>query len=250
MSDVRVFPDLEVASRECTRAIIDVITQWTRGGHRVALALAGGETPRALYRCLATEHRDAVPWGRVHLFWGDERYVPPDDPRSNYRLVQDSLLRDVPIPRDNVHPMPTHFPDPRDAARAYEQDLRTHFPAPWPRVDLILLGIGPDGHTASLFPGSPALSEQDRWVVDVRAPVDPPVRLTLTLPVLNHAAAVFFLVAGTAKADAVRRALTGPLDPLACPAGAVRPVGADPIWWLDDAAAALIRRDRGVRSAD
>lgn len=246
MRDVRVSPDLEAVSRECARAVAQAIMGGTRGGDRFRLALSGGETPRALYRSLATEHRDAVPWGQVHLFWGDERYVPPDDPRSNYRLVQDSLLGDVPIPRENVHPMPTHFPDPRDAARAYERDLRANFPGPWPRLDLILLGIGPDGHTASLFPGSPALGERERWVVDVQVPAEPPGRLTLTLPVLNHGAAVFFLAAGADKAEAVRRALTGPRDPLACPAGAVRPEGGNLVWWLDEGAAALIRRGRDV----
>jgi 6-phosphogluconolactonase len=249
-NDVRIFPDLETASRECARAIVQAITARTTGGDRFTLALAGGETPRALYRILATEHRTAVSWGQVHLFWGDERYVPPDDPRSNYRLVRDTLLGAVPIPPDNVHPMPTDFPDPRDAAQAYERDLRTHFPPPWPRLDLILLGLGSDGHTASLFPGSAALHEQERWVVDVRAPVGPPSRLTLTLPVLNHAASIFFLAAGAEKADALRRALIGSHDPLACPAAAVRPVAGGPVWWVDEMAAALIRRDRGAREAD
>jgi 6-phosphogluconolactonase len=143
--------------------------------------------------------------------------------------------------------MPTGFPDPRDAARSYERELTRQFSAPWPRLDLILLGMGPDGHTASLFPGSPALGEQERWVVEVQAPVDPPVRLTLTLPVLNHATSVFFLVAGAEKADAVRRALTSPGGPLACPAGAIRPTGGPPVWWIDEAAAALIRRDLDAR---
>ena len=242
-SDVRVHPDLGALSRGCARAIVDAITEHTRGGDRFTLALAGGGTPRALYRILATEHRNSIPWSQVHLFWGDERYVPYDDPRSNYRLVQDSLLGEVPIPRDNVHPMPTDFPEPGDAARAYERELKTNFSAPWPRMDLVLLGMGGDGHTASLFPGSPALGEQARWVVDVRAPVDPPVRLTLTLPVLNHAAAIFFLVAGAEKAEALRRALTGPPDPLACPAAAVRPVGGRPVWWVDETAATLIRSE-------
>jgi 6-phosphogluconolactonase len=244
--DVRIYPDRETVSRECARAIVHAITARTGGGDRFTLALAGGETPRILYRSLATEHRTAIPWSQVHLFWGDERYVPPDDSRSNYRLVRDSLLGDVPIPPGNVHPMPTDLPDPRDAARAYERELRTHFHAPWPRIDLILLGLGPDGHTASLFPGSPALGERERWVVDVRAPVDPPVRLTLTLPVLNHADSVFFLVAGAEKAEAVRRALAGPRDPLTCPAGAVRPAGGSPVWWVDEAAATSIRRDRDL----
>lgn len=245
--DVRVYPDLGTLSVECARAIGDVITTGARREGRFTLGLSGGETPRVLYRILATEYRNAIPWSHVHLFWGDERYVPHDDPHSNYRLVQDALIGDVPIPHDNVHPMPTDFPDPRDAARAYEGELRRTFSAPWPRLDLILLGLGPDCHTASLFPGSPALAEHERWVVDVRAPVDPPVRLTLTLPVLHQAASIFFLVAGADKAAALRRALTGSRDPLVCPAGLVHPASGAPVWWVDEAAAASVRRDLQVR---
>lgn len=243
--DVRVYPDLATLSRESARAVVHAITARTTGGGHFTLALSGGETPRDLYRTLATEYQNAVPWGQVHLFWADERYVPPDDPRSNYRLVRDTLLSDIPIPSDNVHPMPTDFPDPRDAARAYERELKRHFSSPWPRLDLIVLGMGSDGHTASLFPGSPALSEQERWVVDVQPPVDPPVRLTLTLPVLNNAASVFFLVSGAGKASALWRALTEPHDP-ALPAGCIRPAGREPVWWVDEPAAVLVRRDIGA----
>lgn len=243
--DVRVYPDPETLSRAAARDLAERITTIVAGEGRFTLALAGGNTPRPLYRLLAAEHRDQIPWARVHLFWGDERYVPQDDPRSNYRLAREALLDHVPIPAENVHPMSTDFPDPDAAARAYEDMLRSRFASPWPHFDTVLLGLGTDGHTASLFPGSPALEEQERWVVAVRAPVEPSLRLTLTLPVLNHAAQVSFLVAGEDKARALHRAFADAPHPRICPAAGVRPRSGDVIWWVDDAAAALL--DTSVR---
>ncbi len=236
--DVRIYPDVEELSRAAARSLIETIVAVT-GRHRAHchLALAGGNTPRTLYRLLATEYREQIPWTQVHLFWADERYVPPDDPRSNYRFVRETLLDHVAIPAENVHPMPADLPKPEDAARAYEQTLRSHFSPPWPRFDLVLLGLGADGHTASLFPGSIALTERERWVVAVRAPVDPPLRLTLTLPALNHAAHVFFLVAGAEKADALRRVLTGTPDPAGWPGAGVRAAAGAVVWWVDEKAA-------------
>lgn len=235
--DVRVFPNLEALSREAARDLTENIAATAAEAGRFTLVLAGGSTPRALYRLLASEHRDQIPWAQVHLFWGDERYVPQDDPRSNYRLAREALLDHVPIPPEHVHPMPTDFPDPDAAARAYEDMLRSRFASPWPRFDAVLLGLGTDGHTASLFPGSPALEEQERWVAAVRAPVEPSLRLTLTLPVLNHAAHVSFLVAGEDKAPALHRVLAGAPHPRTCPAAGVRPHSGDLIWWVDSAAA-------------
>lgn len=246
-ADIRIYPDLDTLSRAIAGALVDRITGGAavRTG-RFSLALAGGSTPRRLYRVLVEAYRERVPWARLHLFWGDERYVPPDDPRSNYRLVRESLLEDAPIPAGNVHPMPTHLPDPGDAARAYEGTLRAYFSTSLPRLDLVLLGMGPDGHTASLFPHSPALDEQRRWVVPVHAPIDPPVRLTVTLPVLNNAACVFFLVAGAEKAEALRRTLAGTSDPDPTPASAIRPPGGRLVWWVDEKAVALVARSPEV----
>jgi 6-phosphogluconolactonase len=240
-ADVRVLPDAEKLGVAVARALVRMITGRAAGAGRFSLALAGGSTPRTLYRLLAAEYSDKIPWSQVDLFWGDERFVPWDDPRSNYRMVKESLLDHVPIPRENVYPMPTDISEPDAAAKAYERTLRNHFSGPWPRLDLVLLGMGADGHTASLFPGSPALGEQRRWVVAVHGPADPPLRLTLTLPVLNHAAVVFFLVTGAEKAAALRRALTSPPDPTACPAGAVRPQDGALVWWVDETAAVSIR---------
>ncbi len=246
---VRVHPDVETLSHAVAASLADQIRVVVRSQARFSLALAGGITPRALYRVLARDYRDAIAWTRVHLFWGDERYVPRDDPGSNYRLVRETLLEGVAIPPDNVHPMPTDFPTPDEAAQAYESALRAHFPDMPPRLDLILLGMGTDGHTASLFPHSPALEERTRWVVAVHAPVEPAVRLTLTLPVLNAAVSVFFLVTGEEKAKMLRSVLSEPPDPGARPASAIRPAGGTLVWWADEAAAqfvptSIVRVDR------
>ncbi len=236
--DVRVYPDIETLSRAVAGALVDQISATVGRAH--SLALAGGNTPRALYQLLARDYRDAIPWARLLLFWGDERYVPHDDPRSNYRLVRETLLDKVAIPPDHAHPMPTDFPTPDEAAWAYENTLRTDFSNAPPRLDLILLGMGADGHTASLFPRTRAVEERTRWVVAVRAPVEPAERLTMTLPVLTAAASVFFLVTGGEKAEMLHRILSEPADALARPAGAVRPSAGKLVWWVDEAAARLV----------
>ncbi len=242
-ADVRIHPDGDTLSREVARAIVFRMNDTLTTTNRFSLSLAGGQTPRTLYRVLATEYRDKIPWSRLHLFWGDERYVPRDDPGSNYRLVRESLLDHVAIPGENVYAAPTDLPEPEDAATAYELTLRGWFPTSWPRFDLVLLGLGSDGHTASLFPGSPALAERTRWVMTARAPVEPRLRLTLTLPVLNHAALVFFLVTGGEKADVLRRVLASPSEPIAYPAAAVRPEEGGVVWWVDEHAAKSVPRN-------
>ena len=163
------------------------------------------------------------------------------DSHSNYRMARETLLDHVPCPAGNVHPMPTGLPDPEAAARDYEETLRTYFSKGWPRFDLVLLGLGDEGHTASLFPGSPALEETKRWVVAVKAPAEPPLRLTLTLPALTQAANVYFLVTGSNKAQALHHVLSGSPDPKNYPASGVRLARGTVIWWVDREAAALVR---------
>jgi 6-phosphogluconolactonase len=238
--DVRIFPDVEALSRAAAQSLADRVRATLTGGGRFHLALAGGNTPRVLYRLLAANYRSLISWPQVHLFWGDERYVPAADSHSNYRMARETLLDGVPIPEENIHPMPTDFPEPEDAARAYEKTLQNFFSSPWPRFDLVLLGLGPDGHTASLFPSSPALEEKERWVVAAQGPVEPRQRLTLTFPVLTHSAQIYFLVAGADKADALRRALGGAPDMKECPAGGVRSGSNAVVWWTDRDAAKLL----------
>ncbi len=222
-----------------TKAIRAILSRNLKQRAWVALVLSGGSTPRPVYARLA-EAKD-LPWSRIHLFWGDERYVPHDDPRSNYRMAQKVLIRHVPVPPENVHPMPTHMHDPDEAARAYEATLRAFYPGQWPTFDLVLLGLGADCHTASLFPHSPALQEQERWVVT--APGVEVDRLTLTFPAINHARAIFFLVRGASKAQAVARALHSWEDVTTCPARGIQPESGEVHWWLDTAAASLLPAD-------
>lgn len=237
---VRVYPNVEALIGGAARALVAEIQRALRTRVNFSCVLSGGHTPRPLYQALARDYGDTIPWPRLHLFWSDERYVPQSDPQSNYRMVRESLLDLIAMPPSHVHPMPTDVPTPAEAAGVYEQTLRNHFAMSSPRVDLVLLGMGADGHTASLFPGSPAVEEHSRWVVDVRAPAEQIQRLTLTFPIINTAAVVFFLVTGNEKAESLRRALCEPPDPLSCPASGVRPVDGSVVWWVDEMAAALL----------
>jgi len=216
----------------------------TRG--RFAIALSGGSTPRRLYALLADPgepFRARVPWGRTHVFFGDERHVHPDHPDSNYGMARAALLAKVPLPPGNVHRIRSEDPDADAAARDYERVLRDAVgpgSGEPPRLDLVLLGLGTDGHTASLFPGTDALEEERRlvvapWVERLRSR-----RITLTLPALDAARAVVFLVSGAEKAERVAEVLEG--GGAALPAARVRPDDGELVWLLDAPAASLLRR--------
>ncbi len=243
---LRVFPDLESLSRAAALAMAERINATVEQRGRFTLVLSGGHTPKRLYELLGSEYLGRIPWPDVHLFWGDERYIPATDSRSNFAMVRRALLDSGRIPTQNVHPIATEFSDPVEAARAYERELKIFFRGDWPEFDLVLLGLGLEGHTASLFPDSPALAESRRWVVPVQAPVEPRGRITMTLPVLNRAVLVYFLVAGADKAAPLERALAGPSDPDGCPASAVRPERGEVVWWVDQSAAALAQGHPGA----
>src|SRR4051812_25968496 len=196
---LRVSSDLDDLSLRAAESAVVVIRDAVEARGTCSLALSGGNTPSALYALLASRFREQIPWAGAHVFWGDERYVPPGDARSNYRMAKETLLDHVPCPSSNIHRMPTHFSSPDAAARDYEATLRSHFPGAWPRFDLVFLGPAPDGHTASLSRGSAAVDERARWVLAVLAPPAPPIRLTVTLPVLSQSAQTYFLVSGSAK---------------------------------------------------
>ncbi len=233
---VRIADSVEDLLAAMAESIADRAHSALRERLYFTLALAGGNTPRALYALLASRYRSRIEWSRVHLFWGDERYVAHDHPASNYRMAQEALIAPLNLPEENIHPMPTDCPDPLQCADRYENHLRDFFGS-LPCFDLILLGMGADGHTASLFPGTRALQERKRWVAVGEAPTEPRVRLTLTLPVLNSARAVYFLVTGADKADAVRKVV---LEGEPLPAGLVQPTDGERIWWLDRAAASAL----------
>lgn len=229
------------AARHFARAAVRAIRNWGE----FVVALSGGTTPRAAYEQIADLGPvEGLAWEKVHFYWGDERCVPPEHPRSNYRLARKSLLDRLDPPAENIHRMPGDL-EPHTAAQIYESELRTDLSArvdpgvDLPRFDLILLGLGLDGHTASIFPGSPSLTEYLRWVLAQQAP-DGSWRLTLTLPVINAASEVLFLVSGREKAQILRRVLRGEEDLRALPAQAVQPVNGDVIWLLDASAASLL----------
>jgi len=203
------------------------------------VALSGGSTPRDTYLRLGTEALvSKVMWSRVQVLWGDERCVPPDHVESNYRMARETLLDRVPVPAANVHRIHGED-DPATAAEAYEATLRALLRTPaGARIDLVLLGLGEDGHTASLFPGSAAVHEQTRWVMAARATAASMWRITLTPAVINAAAEVLFLVSGGAKAGILRRVLEGPRRPQELPAQAIAPSNGRVRWCVDAAAAA------------
>jgi 6-phosphogluconolactonase len=229
--DVSVSPDYEALSKTAVQHVRTALFGTLRDRDRFTMALAGGSTPRRLYELLADEE---LPWARVHLFWGDERFVPHDHPKSNVRLVRETLLDHIDIPDANVHPMPTEG-TPDAAAATYEDVLQTAFADRSHTFDLALLGMGADGHTASLFPEHDPDPNDPNWVRAVSAPPrhDIGQRLTCTLPVLNDARQAFVLVSGASKRETVRGALDeGDSD---LPITRVRPRGRL-LWLLDEAA--------------
>jgi 6-phosphogluconolactonase len=235
--DTRVFPDLEALSRGLLDETLSILKDAVGKRGRFSIALAGGHTPAKMYAMWAENYSAHTPWDKVHLFWGDERYVPQDDLLSNYRMTRETLISRVPLPAANVHPVQTSLAPPEKAAEAYEAELRKFFGSAPPEFDVQLLGLGIEGHTASLFPDSPALDEKQRWVVPVTAPAEPPQRLTFTPIVLNCGRNTFFLVAGANKRE-IMAALRNEPDgkPSRYPAGRIRPTGRL-LWLLDQAAA-------------
>jgi 6-phosphogluconolactonase len=244
MSSLRVVRDPETLSRVAAEVFLTFGAEAIRDRGRFTVALSGGTTPRATYERIAETWRRGpegpLDWARVHLFWGDERTVPIDDPRSNYHMVNEAMLEHVPIPSENVHDVPAALPDPREAANVYEARLVEFFhtgEGEAPRFDLILLGLGPEGHVASLFPGTEALEETERLVAANWVESHQTWRITLTLPVLNAAAHLMVLVAGAEKAEALARVLRGPHVPPLLPAERLAPTAGTLVWLADRKAA-------------
>lgn len=221
-----------------------------RSRDQCAVALSGGTTPRRLYSLLASDweasFRRRVKWDALHFFWCDERHVPPDHRDSNYRMIQDTLLSKVPVSPDRIHRIHAEEQDAQQAAEQYERDLRAFFAShdrP-PRFDIVLLGVGPDGHTASLFPENESLRETGRWVVAPWVAQMNAYRVSLTLPILNAAAAVVILAAGEEKSDVVQAALEGDRDPGRIPVQGVQPVEGTLLWIIDRAAARKLTKKK------
>jgi 6-phosphogluconolactonase len=244
LRSIEIVADAEDLARRAAAEFADRVTEAVDAHGRFTVALAGGSTPRALYARLAQEPwRSRLPWPAIHLFWGDERHVPPDHPDSNFRMVRETLLDVAPVPPGNVHRIRAEDPDAARAAAAYEAELRAFFqlaPGELPRFDLVLLGLGDDAHTASLFPGSAALHERERLVAAPWISTLQTFRITLTPPVLNRAAHVVFLVSGEGKAAALRAVLAGESLPERYPAQIVHPEDGTLLWLVDRAAASRL----------
>lgn len=239
---IRVYADPEGVAVAAARLFAGEARRAVARRGRFSVLLAGGETPRRTYELLAEmPTRGRIPWEQVHAFWGDERCVPEGDPRSNATMARRAFLDRVPVSDGQVHPIRCGR-SPREGAAAYEAMLRDSFGTGPPRFDLVLLGLGTNGHTASLFPETMVLGERERWAAVVTVAGEPFSRVTLTLPVINAAACVVFLVTGTPKAGVLREILEGNPDPRQLPARLVRPTAGRLLWLLDRAAAGLLSR--------
>lgn len=237
---VRIFASPEHLSHAAAERFCRIGQQAIRDRGRFTVALSGGSTPRGMHEELVRNFATQLSWKDVFFFWSDERHVPPTDPDSNYRMANETLLSKLPIPPDHIFRVPAEIPDAGEAARAYEQSMQAIFglTTAFPRFDLILLGMGPDGHTASLFPGTTALDENKHWVVANWVAKFSTFRITFTYPVLNNAANVMFLVSGADKSTMVVRALKDPVANLPCQG--VKPEDGELMWFLDQAAAAKL----------
>jgi 6-phosphogluconolactonase len=236
---IRITANPEELAQAAAELIVEQAQAAVRDRGRFSMALAGGSTPQRAYEILARPpFRDRIPWRQIHLFWGDERCVPFRDPRSNAAMVCRALLDQVPIPASHIHQV-NCAKSPHEAAREYEVLLRTFFAGHPAVFDLVLLGLGADGHTASLFPGTSALEERKRWVTEVCVTEQEIYRVTLTPLLINQARMVVFLVSGAAKAAVLRDIREGTAD---MPARLIRPARGELRWLVDREAAAMLSR--------
>jgi 6-phosphogluconolactonase len=241
ISNVSVFDTPEEVALAAAERFVEDTSEFHGELDRFSVALAGGNTPRRVYELLATERfKNRVGWAQVYIFFGDERCVPPQHPDSNYAMAYEMLISKVPIPAKNVRRIIGEG-NAVESARAYENELRSYFSGlSRPRFDLVLLGMGEDGHTASLFPNSPALSELSRWVVPTRNEQSGQNRITLTVPVINQAKRIMFLVTGKKKAQRLKEELRGQPRSEQLPVQAITPIDGTLEWLVDAEAASLL----------
>jgi 6-phosphogluconolactonase len=247
---IAIFPDRRQLATALSAHVAYVAGASSRARGRFCVAFSGGSLMEIIAPALsASPLRDRIDWSAWHVFWADERWVPPSSPDSNFGVALRLLFSRVTIPGEHIHAV-DDSQNPDDTARAYEAVIRKTLHAEtdaFPRFDLVLLGLGEDGHTASLFPGHPALKEGQRWVVPVfNAPKPPPVRMTLTLPVINHARCVVFVAAGAGKANMISKALDPKAAPSKLPARMVKPADGELHWFIDQAAASGLQTLRSM----
>src|SRR5258707_14237533 len=243
--EVRILADANGIAQTAAAEFLEAAREAVREKDSFCVALAGGSTPKALYGLLTNNPllQAKVPWSKIQFFVGDERHVPPDDPESNFRMATEAMLAKAPIDPKQVHRIKSEKPNASEAAQEYEQELRESFklkPDELPRFDLVLLGMGPEGHTASLFPGTKALREQRRLVVSNWVGKLYTDRITLTPPVLNNATRIIFMAHGAEKAPALKAVLEGPYEPDQLPAQMIQPKEGKVLWLVDPSAASML----------
>jgi len=252
MNDLSIFSDPGTLAEGAAATFCAIVNNAVIRHGKCVVALSGGRTPKALYEILATErrYRDSVSWKDVYFFFGDERHVPPDHPDSNFGMANEALFKGIPVPAGNIFRVHTEVADAGDAAKRYEQALLAFFASDseiedsWPVFDLILLGMGADGHTASLFAGTSALDEKVKWVTDNWVAKCASWRVTLTFPVINHARAVAFLVTGREKAPIIEKIFNGLGESLHYPIQRVNPHKGHKFWLLDRDASYLLSGEK------
>ena len=243
--EIKIVADSEALCQEAADEILGRITATLRGVELFTIALSGGSTPKNLYALLAgsTPYLDEIPWSKIHFFWGDERHVPPDHPQSNFRMAREAMLSQAPVPDQNIHRVRAEEPNADKAAAEYEQEIRAFFKlanGQLPCFDCILLGMGSDGHTASLFPGTVALQEKQRLVVANYVDKFQAYRITMTAPVLNNAETIIFLVGGKDKAETLQKVLEDDPQPNLFPSQLIQPSHGQLLWIIEQAAASRL----------
>jgi 6-phosphogluconolactonase len=239
---LHIYKNTDEVIEELANWIKDYITRTLQKQDRFTIALSGGETPKSLYKTLSTEpYGNEIEWNKIHIFWGDERVVPFSDDSNNARMAYDSLLNKVDVPATNVHVMKTDLP-PDASAKEYEKILHQYFNERENSFDLVLLGMGKDGHTLSLFPHSAILNEQHNWVNSVFAEDQKMFRITLMPAVVNKASSIIFLVTGNEKSQALQKVLEGPFEPFDYPSQLIKPLSTELRWFVDNNAASALRQ--------
>ncbi len=240
---LHIFKNAETVAREAAHFIVHRIREVLNKQDRFTICLSGGSTPRRLHELLAEEPLSSqVDWNRLHIFWGDERYVPLDDERNNARMAFDTLLNKVSVPAEQIHIMRTDYSNPAAAADEYSRILHQYFDNQPHSFDLLLLGMGDDAHTLSLFPNTEVINENSRWCTSFFLEQQDMFRVTITRPVANESACILYLTTGTGKATALAKVLEGPRDIMQYPAQSVQSVNGTTIWMVDEAAAAGLEK--------
>ncbi len=239
---MHIFPGVEQINGALAQFILSTAQESVARNGRFTIALTGGSSPKKLYELLTgAPYKDELPWQQTYVFWGDERFVPPTDDRYNAKMAYETLLNHVPVPGNQIFPMPySDREKPALIAQQYEELLHKHFGSNPPQFDMILLGMGDDGHTASLFPHTPVLEEKQRWVSEVYHTGQQMYRITLTAPLINQARKVAFLLFGVSKADVLHQVLEGNYQPQHLPTQLIKPASGEAHWFMDEAAASKL----------